>query len=89
MSENWKDLIIVPIYKKGDHTDCSNYRGTSLLSPSCKIQSNILLSRLTQCADEKIGDLQCGFRRYWSTADHIFCIRQIPEKKWEWNEAVH
>ena len=34
-------------------------------------------------------DHQCGFRRNRSTADHIFCIRQILEKKWEHNEAVH
>ena len=36
-----------------------------------------------------IGDHQCGFRRNRSTTDHMFCIRQIPEKKLEYNEAVH
>ena len=36
-----------------------------------------------------MGDHQCGFRRNRSTIDHIFCIRQILEKKWERNEAVH
>ena len=36
-----------------------------------------------------MGDHQCGFRRNRSTTDHIFCIRQILEKKWEYNEAVH
>ena len=36
-----------------------------------------------------MGDNQCGFRRNRSTTDHIFCIRQILEKKWEHNEAVH
>ena len=36
-----------------------------------------------------MGDYQCGFRRNRSTTDHIFCIRQILEKKWENNEAVH
>jgi len=36
-----------------------------------------------------MGDHQCGFRRNRSTTDHIFCIRQILEKKWEHNEAVH
>jgi hypothetical protein len=36
-----------------------------------------------------MGDYQCGFRRNRSTTDHIICIRQILEKKWEHNEAVH
>jgi len=51
--------------------------------------SNILLSRLIPYAKEIIGDHQCGFRRNRSTIDHIFCIRQIVEKKWEYNEEVH
>jgi len=48
-----------------------------------------LLSRLTPYAKEIIGDHQCGFRRNRSTIDHIFCIRQILEKKWEYNEEVY
>jgi hypothetical protein len=47
------------------------------------------LSRLTPYAEEIIGDHQCGFRRNRSSTDHIFSIRQIFEKKWEYNEAVH
>jgi hypothetical protein len=47
LPEQWKESIIVPIYKKGDKTECSNYRGISLLSTSYKILSNILLSTLT------------------------------------------
>jgi hypothetical protein len=90
LPEQWKESIIVPIYKKGHKTDCSNYRGISLLSTTYKILSNILLARLTPSyAEEIIGDLQCGFRCNWSTTDHIFCIRQILEKKWEYNESVH
>ena len=84
----WYSLI-EPIHKKGDTTDCNNYSGISLLSATYKILSNILLSRLTPYAQEIIGDHQCGFRRNRSTADHLFCIRQMLEKKWEYNEAVH
>ena len=54
-----------------------------------KIYSNILLSRLTPYAEEIIGDHQCGFRRNRTTTDHLFCIRQKLEQKWEYNEAVH
>jgi hypothetical protein len=46
LPEEWKESIIVPIYKKGNKTNCSNYRGISLLSTTYKILSNILLSRL-------------------------------------------
>ena len=67
--EEWKESIIVPIHKKGDKTDCNNYRGISLLPTTYKILSNILLSRLTPYAKEIIGDHQRGFRRNRSTID--------------------
>jgi len=89
LPEEWKESIIVPIHKKVDKTDCSNYRGISLLPTTYKILSNILLSRLIPYAKKIIGDHQCGFRRNRSTIDHIFCIRQILDKKWEYNEEVH
>ena len=88
-TEEWKESIIVPIHKKGDKTDCNNYRSISLLPTTYKILSNIPLSRLIPYAKEIIGDHQCGFRRKRSTVDHIFCIRQIFEKKWEYNEEFH
>jgi len=81
LPEQWKELIIVPIYKKGVKTDCSNYRGISLLPTTYEILSNILLPRLTPYAEEIIGDYQCGFQHNRSTADHMFCICQILEKK--------
>ena len=89
MPEEWKESIIVPIYKKGDKRDCSNYRSMSVLQTTYKLVSSILFSRLTPHAEEIIGDHQCGFRRNRSASYHIFCIRQILEKKWEYNKAVH
>jgi len=67
----WKKSIIVPIYKKGGKTDCSNYRGIPILSTTYKIVCNILLSKLTPYAEEITGDHQCGFRSNRSTTDHI------------------
>jgi hypothetical protein len=89
LPDQWKESIIVPIHKKGDKTDCNSYHGISLLSTSYKILSNVLLSVLVPYIDKIIGDHQCGFRRKRSTTDQIFCIRQILEKKWEYNETVY
>jgi hypothetical protein len=84
LPDQWKESIIVPVHKKDDKTDCNNYHGISLLSTSCKI-----LSRLGPYIEEISGDDKCGFRRNRSTTNQIFCIRQILEKKWEYNETVH
>jgi hypothetical protein len=89
LPHQWKESIVLPIHKKGDKTDCSNFRGISLLSTSYKILFKVLLSRLIPYADEIIGDQQCGVQRNRSTTDHIFYILQILEKKWEYNFTVH
>ena len=81
LPEEWKESIIVPIYEKGDKTDCNNYRGISLLLTTYKILSNILVSRLTPYAEEMFEDLKCGFRHNRSTIDYVFYIRQILQKK--------
>jgi hypothetical protein len=88
LPHQWKEPIVVPIHKKGDKTDCSNYRGISLLSTSYKILSNILLARLTPYADEITGDHQCGFQCDRSMTDQSFYSWQILEKKWEFNGIV-
>jgi hypothetical protein len=83
LPQQWKESIIIPIYKKGDKNDCNNYRGISLFLTAYKILSNILLARLAPYVSEVTGDHQCGFRRNRSAKDQILYIRQILEKKWE------
>jgi hypothetical protein len=81
LHKQWKESIIVPIYKKSDKTDHSNNQGKSLTT--YKTLSNILLSRLTPYVDKITGVHQCGFQYTQSTTDLIFCIFQILQKKCE------
>jgi hypothetical protein len=78
LPDYWKKSIIVSVHKKGDNTDCSNYLHTKLYWIS-----------FSYTTDEIISDHQCRFRRNRSTTDQIFCIRQILEEKWKYNQTVH
>jgi hypothetical protein len=81
LPDEWKESIILPIYRNDDKTGCSNYTGIPLCQQRTKFYPHILLPRLTPYAAEIIWDHQCGFRRKRSTIDHIFCILQILKKK--------
>jgi hypothetical protein len=61
LPENWKESIIVHIYKMGNKMYCSNYRSMSLLPIMYKILYNMLPSSLTPGVEEIIGDHQCAF----------------------------
>lgn len=72
----WVDAILVPLFKKGDKNKEDNYRGISLLSIPSKILTAILNKRLYTWAEResKIPEEQAGFRRNYSTMDHIFTL---------------
>ena len=88
MPEQWKDSIVVPIFKKRGKVNCNNYQGILLLPTCYKVLSNILLAKLVPYAEEIMGDHQCSFKRNKSTVDQIFTIWQILEKKWEYGQPV-
>ena len=75
--ESWTIGNILPLYKnKGDINNCDNYRGITLLSCLGKLFTSILNARLTAFA-EAIGlvkENQAGFRKGYSTIDHIFLL---------------
>ena len=81
--------IIQPIYKKGDKLECSNYRAIMLLNVTYKVLSCILYNRLVGYAEEILGEYQYGFYANRSTIDHIFAIRQVQEKVYEYNIHLH
>ena len=84
VQQAWKDASIVTIYKKGDRTDCGNYRGISLLSIAGRVFARIVLNRLsTHIKPEVVPKTPCGFRGNRSNVDMIFCLRQLQEKRIE------
>ena len=72
----WGVATIVPLFKKGDRDLCDNYRGISLLSITSKLFTSIINNRLYNWAEEnnKINEEQAGFRRNYSTIDHIYTL---------------
>ena len=75
-----KDPNIAILFKKGDRSQCGNYRGISLLSVVGKVLADILLQRLKYIADKIYPQSQCGYRQNRSTIDGIFTLRQLMEK---------
>ena len=78
--EDWVIGLIVPVYKnKGDLADCNNYRGITLLSCMGKLFTSILNARLYKFCEVNniIKESQTGFRRGYSTVDHIFLMKNI------------
>ena len=85
-----KDVSIIPIFKnKGDHRDCNNYRGISLLAIAGKIMAKIAQCRLAKLAEEVLTEAQCGFRRERSTIDMVFSLRQLQEKAIEQHRELY
>ena len=77
---NWRDGIIIPLPKKGDLSDCDNWRGITLLSVPGKVFPSIVLSRLRDGVEMHLRTEQVGFRPGRSCNDQIFALRQIIEK---------
>lgn len=78
---NWLQGIIIPIYKKGDHNDPNNYRPITLLSCVGKLFTSVLNNRLNMFLTENniMNENQAGFRKDYSTIDHIFTLNSLIE----------
>ena len=74
--------VITVLHKKGDKTECGNYRGISLVSHAGKVLLNVVARRLSAYYCEAKGLLpeeQCGFRPNRSTTDMMFVVRRLQE----------
>ncbi|CAG9133443.1 unnamed protein product [Plutella xylostella] len=86
--EAWSESVVVLFFKKGDKTLLKNYRPISLLSHVYKLFSRVITNRLAQKLDEFQPPEQAGFRKGFSTIDHIHTVRQIIQKTEEYNQPL-
>jgi hypothetical protein len=86
--EEWKDRIIVAIYKKGDRDRCENYRGIALGNAAYKIVANIILEKIKPYIEKIIRDYQNGFSEERSVIDNIFVLKKINERIWKYNQCT-
>ena len=76
----WKRSVFIPIPKKGNAKECSNYHTIALISHAGKVMHKILQSRLQQHVNHELPDVQAGFRKGRGTRDQIANICWIIEK---------
>ena len=62
-SQDWKRSVFIPITKKGNAKECSNYRTIALISHASKVMLKILQARLQQYMNRELPDVQAGFRK--------------------------
>ena len=86
MSQGWKRLVFIPIPKKGNAKECSNYHTVALISHASKVMFKILQARLKQYVNSEIPDVQAGFRK---GRDQIADIHWIMEKAREFQKNIY
>ena len=85
-SQDWKRSVFIPIPKKGNAKECSNYHTIVLISHASKVMLKILQARLQQYVNHEIPDVQAGFRKSRGTRDQMPTSldhgqsKRVPEK---------
>ena len=85
-SQDWKRSVFIPIPKKGNAKEYSNYHTIALISHALKVMLKNLQDRLQQYLNRELPDVQAGFRKGRGTRDHIANIRWIIEKAREFQK---
>ena len=88
-SQDWRRSVFIPIPKKGNVKECSNYCKIALISRTSKVMLKILHARLQQYVNWELPDVQAGFRKVKGVKDQIDNIRWIIEKAREFQETIY
>ena len=84
-----KRSVLIPIPKKGNAKECSNYHTIALISHASKVMLKILQGRLQQYVNCELPDVQAGFRKGRGTRDQIANIRWIMGKAREFQRNIY
>ena len=87
--QDWKRSVFIPVPKKGNAKECSNYRTTALISHASKAMLKILQVRLQQYVNLELPDVKAGFRKGRGTRDQIANICWIIEKAREFQKNIY
>jgi len=87
--QHWKRSIFIPISKKGNAKECSNYCTIVLISHTSKVMLKILQARLQQYMNRELPDVQAGFRKGRGTTNQIANICWIMEKEREFQKNIY
>ena len=87
--QDWKRSVFIPIPKKGNAKECSNYCTMALISQTSKVMLKILQARLQPYMGHELPDVQAGFRKGRGTRDQIAGIYWIIEKTREFQKSIY
>ena len=86
--QDWKRSVFIPIPKKGNAKERSNYHTIALISHTSKVMLKILQARLQQYVNRELPDVQAGFRKGRGTRGQIANICWITEKAREFQKNI-
>ena len=87
--QDWKRSVFIPIPKKGNAKDCSNYHTIALISHTSQVMLKILQARLQEYVNRELSDVQAEFRKGRGTRDQIADIHWIIEKAREFQKNIY
>ena len=87
--QDWKTSVFIPIPKKGNAKECSNYCTIALISHASKTMLKILQASLQQYVNRELPDVQAGFRKGRGTRDQIANIHWIIKKTREFQKNLY
>ena len=87
--QDWKRSVFIPVPKKGNAKECSNYGTIALISHASKVMLKILKARLQQYVNQKYLDDQAGFRKCRGTRGQRANISWIIEKAREFQKNIY